>query len=625
MALYPDQAGALGSMGSYRDDGSRNPIDPNLAAQQQRSEQMAASRRAAVNAPTTPSTVKTQREVALARPTPEPTAFVSAMNQVGDAFTNPKPHVAGSQWDFLRKFAPKELPTTDVVPGYTPEQGVRSPRLPGSRSVPRTVGSFEIISDEDKANAVTPEIAQQMYTDALRKEALRKEALRNQGSGITATAPGDGAQGELAGGRVYYESPERRDARRVRNNTGIKVNSAGDMTAVNDAMRRANAIRSQNRLMRMEMMDGVEPGTYTSGGIGGGRTRGGGGVGDVSQNLNKLISSLPLLDVQTEIDGRPRNARSIRADQQYNNELIRAAMQGYFGMQGNADQAGSALELARLRGEYGLRDTALQGQNQLGYAQLQGQNQLANTRLQGENQLASTRLQGANQLASTALTNQGARDRVQFAYDLENSESAQQQNLANWYADAQADLLAKDYTEDDPAWVALDRIYADRLSALQARFQPAPEDRYAEGGLVRGAGYGGAPAAPAVLDEINRYRQYAVGAKSLGLPVISLEEFLNVGDGGRSMQQPTGALAFANGGLVPEDGDPRSVGGKVVVDPDPQAPIDSIPAVIDGQRPAKLDSGEFVIPADVVMHFGTDKLNKMIDAARQQKGASPQE
>jgi len=620
MALYPDQAGALGSMSSYRDDGSRNPIDPNLASQQQRSEQLAASRRAAVNAPTTPSTVKTQREVALGRPAQEPTAFVSAMNRVGAAFTNAEPHVAGSQWDFLRKFAPKELPTTDVPAGYTPEQMPNRTRRPGSRSVPRTVGSFEVLSDEDKADAVTPEIAQRMVSEAL-------AGYGNRGSGSTDTAPGNEG---LAGGRVYYESPERRNARTARNTTGIRVNSAGDMAAVNEAMRRANAIRAQTRLMRMEMMDGVEPGTYTSGGIGGGRTRGGGGVGvgDVSQNLNRLISSLPLLDVQTEINGRPRNARSIRADNQYNNELIRAAMQGYFGMQSNADQAGGALDLARLRGEYGLRNTELQGQNQLGYLQGQGQNQLANTRLQGANQLANTRLQGANQLANTALTNQGARDQVQFAYDLQNSEPAQQQQLADWFADAQADLLAKGYTEDDPVWELLEQTYGDRLSALESRFQSgqaAPEDRYAEGGLVRGAGYGDAPEAPAVLDEINRYRQYAIGAKSLGLPVISLEQFLNVGDGGRAMQQPAGALAFANGGLVPEDGDPRSVGGKVVVDPDPQAPIDSIPAVIDGQRPAKLDSGEFVIPADVVMHFGTDKLNKMIDAARQQKGASPQE
>lgn len=609
MALYPDPAGALGSMSSYRYDGSRNPIDPNLASQQQRSEQLAASRRAAVNAPTTPSTVKSQREVALGRPAQEPTAFVSALNRGVDAFTNAKPHVAGSQWDFLRKFAPKELPTTDVPAGYTPEQMPSRTRRPGSRSVPRTVGSFEVLSDEDKANAVTPEIAQQMVSEAL-------AGYGNRGSGSTDTAPGNEG---LAGGRVYYESPERRNARTARDTTGVQVNSAGDMAAVNDAMRRANAIRAQTRLMRMEMMDGVEPGTYTSGGIGGGRTRGGGGVGvgGVSQNLNQLIESLPLLDVQTEINGRPRNARSIRADKQYNNDLIRAAMQGYFGMQSNADQASGALDLARLRGEYGLADTALQGQNQL-----------ASTRLQGENQLASTRLQGANQLANTALTNQGALDRAQFVYDLQNSEPAQQQQLADWFAGAQADLLANGYTEDDPVWELLDKVYLDRLSALESRFrsgQAAPEDRYAEGGLVRGAGYGDAPEAPAVLDEINRYRQYAIGAKSLGLPVISLEQFLNVGDGGRAMQQPAGALAFANGGLVPEDGDPRSVGGKVVVDLDPQAPIDSIPAVIDGQRPAKLDSGEFVFPADVVMHFGTDKLNKMIDAARQQKGASPQE
>ena len=74
------------------------------------------------------------------------------------------------------------------------------------------------------------------------------------------------------------------------------------------------------------------------------------------------------------------------------------------------------------------------------------------------------------------------------------------------------------------------------------------------------------------------------------------------------------AKAFANGGEVP---DPRDVGGRMVMDTDPNAPTDSIPAMVDEAMPAKLDSGEFVIPKDVVQFFGTDKLNKLIAQARQ--------
>ena len=73
-------------------------------------------------------------------------------------------------------------------------------------------------------------------------------------------------------------------------------------------------------------------------------------------------------------------------------------------------------------------------------------------------------------------------------------------------------------------------------------------------------------------------------------------------------------MAFANGGEIP---DPRDVSGRMVMDTDPNAPTDSIPAMVDESMPAKLDSGEFVIPKDVVQFFGTDKLNKMIAQARQ--------
>jgi len=53
---------------------------------------------------------------------------------------------------------------------------------------------------------------------------------------------------------------------------------------------------------------------------------------------------------------------------------------------------------------------------------------------------------------------------------------------------------------------------------------------------------------------------------------------------------------------------------------------DAIPAMIDGQEPAALSSGEFVVPADVVSHLGdgdtgegADRLQQMMAQIRQQK------
>lgn len=53
---------------------------------------------------------------------------------------------------------------------------------------------------------------------------------------------------------------------------------------------------------------------------------------------------------------------------------------------------------------------------------------------------------------------------------------------------------------------------------------------------------------------------------------------------------------------------------------------DSIPAIVDGQAPAKLSSGEFVIPADVVSHLGDGsseagqkRLYALLDDVRRQK------
>jgi hypothetical protein len=64
------------------------------------------------------------------------------------------------------------------------------------------------------------------------------------------------------------------------------------------------------------------------------------------------------------------------------------------------------------------------------------------------------------------------------------------------------------------------------------------------------------------------------------------------------------------------------MGGRMVIDPSPTAGTDSIPAMIDEQHPAKIDSGELIFPKDVVLFYGTDRLMKMIEKARNPNGSN---
>ena len=59
---------------------------------------------------------------------------------------------------------------------------------------------------------------------------------------------------------------------------------------------------------------------------------------------------------------------------------------------------------------------------------------------------------------------------------------------------------------------------------------------------------------------------------------------------------------------------------------------DMVPAVTDGVEPAKLSSGEFVVPADVVSHLGdgnnengASKLHDMMNRIRTFKTGNPQQ
>lgn len=156
---------------------------------------------------------------------------------------------------------------------------------------------------------------------------------------------------------------------------------------------------------------------------------------------------------------------------------------------------------------------------------------------------------------------------------------------------------------------------------------------YAEGGVVQPPVYGAPPTDERALDAANGYREYAIRAESMGLPVVPFEQFSAM-QAGALQGQPTG---YAQGGMVEPEGDefgtptPESAlgsaqgqGGKFVTDMNPNAPVDSVPAVVDGAQPAKLNSGEFVLPTDVVQFFGLDRLNRMIAQARKSSGETPQ-
>jgi hypothetical protein len=151
-----------------------------------------------------------------------------------------------------------------------------------------------------------------------------------------------------------------------------------------------------------------------------------------------------------------------------------------------------------------------------------------------------------------------------------------------------------------PDWATFYQAYPDlalRYAPPEHKNQLGASRPYAEGGPVDAA-----PPPDPEQALVGAYQDYAAQAQQMNLPVVPFEVFSEMQGG--AMQSVQG---YAQGG---------SVAGKLVVDTDPNAPTDSIPAVVDESQPAKLNSGEFVFPTDVAAFFGTQRLNKMIEQAR---------
>lgn len=161
---------------------------------------------------------------------------------------------------------------------------------------------------------------------------------------------------------------------------------------------------------------------------------------------------------------------------------------------------------------------------------------------------------------------------------------------------------------------------AERAAYIRQGIDPdtmQPLEGFAEGGMVEGYAAGGAIRGETALHPaIAQYGQYLQAATSSGVPPITFDQFSALQTGAKSAagtppapgtpspMTPPGVPGFAGGGAIP-------VAGKLLDGPG-TGTSDSIPAVIDGVRPAGLSSGEFVIPEKVVRAKGTEFFEKLI-------------
>lgn len=153
-----------------------------------------------------------------------------------------------------------------------------------------------------------------------------------------------------------------------------------------------------------------------------------------------------------------------------------------------------------------------------------------------------------------------------------------------------------------------DRAMREKISvevAKQKAMMGEPVEGYADGGAI--PAYGAAPQMQSpVLAEYGQYLQAAAQSKVQPVPFA---QYVNLLSSTRGQMNQTPAR-FADGGEVVE-GEAVDVSGRELVGPG-TGTSDSIPAIIDGKRPAALSSGEFVIPAHVVRAKGTEFFDKLL-------------
>jgi hypothetical protein len=316
------------------------------------------------------------------------------------------------------------------------------------------------------------------------------------------------------------------------------------------------------------------------------------------------------------------------------------------GYQGGRERDASAERIA------GSRDQAA-----FGLEGMRGKNQLAAEGMRGANQLAATRMQGENQFGVEGMRRAGRMDEIALQGDNQLAvQDARQQTEAPWrtsqagWYDAQTRKL-NDETDQGASQVG--RL--QKLTAMYGRDFALPPDearraalkdilgadraaRMANGGVVGYAEGGGVAPAPAPMSRAQQLladmdAKYGKTAGNAPAPAPQpapmpppVPQPQGVADkfrgyfGATDARMKQNGLAF--GGAVPAQDIPggqavaQAVAGRQVFgQSDGSGRDDALPAVIDGERPAALTSGEFVWPVNAVKFYGMDKLNKMLAAA----------
>ena len=168
---------------------------------------------------------------------------------------------------------------------------------------------------------------------------------------------------------------------------------------------------------------------------------------------------------------------------------------------------------------------------------------------------------------------------------------------------------------------------AERLPGMGVKYTPKMA---AQGGLMN------------LMDPSNAVQMYQAGGKTEA--DAALEGMMKAGAGqsvgianqlnylmGRGLsadqakqilQQGVNVYSFARGGISDLGSYTHATGGRMLKGPG-DGMSDSIPASIEGKRPAKLATDEFVVPADVVSHLGNGSsdagakvLYEMMDKVR---------
>lgn len=301
------------------------------------------------------------------------------------------------------------------------------------------------------------------------------------------------------------------------------------------------------------------------------------------------------------------------------------------GQQGEIQRRGQDVSFASQQGQQGVtaRGQDMQYRSHMAGIDAQGQNQRELAGIQGRNQLEVEGLRGRNQAQHDQRTYGQALDVEALKQSNPYYASAAKENeaksrLYGVQADQaereasygktpqaqymkQLELLGKGAQAGDPVAT---KMYQEQLAKLAFFNQ---KNGYADGGKVdpeelmrqMSAKYGAPTASQSAPQPVQQPRQVQQPQPH---QQGGLMDRMRAAATGNLEQRMRAAGAYAEGG-------PIGVGGRQVLG-EGDGKSDSLPAVIDGEHPAALSTGEFVMPVEAVQHFGLAKLNKTVEQAR---------